>query len=175
MLWRDRQPLPEQCYRGGDPASARQVMHSATCSFNSCVEHSHKDSVQKSNCWGTTWQWDNPSSYDSPAPSHSSDPAPWLCVLCDDDCRVGIAQWLKRQTCDRKVVGSNPCRSGAKISFSRVNFVRLLFQYPFHPGVTAVACKRPWSFCWKCKWQVTAKCAYGFVWSDVVHGWMVYT
>ena len=25
---------------------------------------------------------------------------------------------------------------------------------------TAVACKRPWSFCQKCRWQVTAKHAY---------------
>ena len=71
-----------------------------------------------------------------------------LFVLCHDDCRVGIAQWLKRRTCDRKVAGSDPCRSGAIIFFSRVNFVWwLLFRYPFHPGVTAVACKRPWSFC----------------------------
>ena len=25
------------------------------------------------------------------------------------------------------------------------------------PHATAVACKRSWSFCWKCRWQVTAK------------------
>ena len=30
----------------------------------------------------------------------------------------------------------------------------------FHPHVTAVACKRPWSFCQKCRWQVTPKQAY---------------
>ena len=36
----------------------------------------------------------------------------------------------------------------------------LLFQYPFYPCVTAVACKRSWSFCQKCRWQVTAKHAY---------------
>ena len=34
-----------------------------------------------------------------------------------------IAQWLERRTRDRKVAGSNPCRSGGKIFFSRVNFL----------------------------------------------------
>ena len=57
-----------------------------------------------------------------------------------------------------KVAGSNPCRSGGRIFFSRVNFLcRLLFRYPFHPRV---ARKRPRSFCQKCRWQVTAKHAY---------------
>ena len=32
-----------------------------------------------------------------------------------------------------------------------------LFRYPFHPRVTAVARKRPRSFCQKCRWQVTAR------------------
>ena len=35
-----------------------------------------------------------------------------------------------------------------------------LIQCPFHPHVTAVACKRPWSFCLKCRWQVTRKHGY---------------
>ena len=57
--------------------------------------------------------------------------------------------WLK---------GLNPCRSSRRIFFSRVNFLFwLLFWYPFHPFVTAVACKRSWSFYQKCRWQVTAK------------------
>ena len=48
-----------------------------------------------------------------------------------------------------------------EIFFSRVNFLCwLLFRYPFHPRVTAVARKRPRSFCQKCRWQVTAKHAY---------------
>ena len=55
----------------------------------------------------------------------------------------------------------NPCRSGGRIFFSRVNFLcRLLFRYPFHPRVTAVACKRPRSFCQRYRWQVTAKHSY---------------
>ena len=43
--------------------------------------------------------------------------------------------------------GLSSCRSG----------VLTLFQYPFHPRVTAVASRRSWSFCPKCSWQVTAK------------------
>ena len=35
-----------------------------------------------------------------------------------------------------------------------------LTQCPFHPHVTAVVCKRPWSFCQKCRWQVTPKYSY---------------
>ena len=74
---------------------------------------------------------------------------------------AGIAQWLERWTHDRKVTGLNPCWSGGRIFFSRVNFLCwLLFQYLFHPRVTAVARKRPLSFCQKRMWQVTAKHAY---------------
>ena len=35
--------------------------------------------------------------------------------------------------------------------------VPTLFRCPFHPGDTSVACKRPWSYCQKCRWQVTPK------------------
>ena len=74
---------------------------------------------------------------------------------------AGIAQWLERRIRDRKVVGSNPCWSGGRIFFSRVNFLCwLLFRYPFHPRLTAVASKRSRSFCQKRRWQVTAKHAY---------------
>ena len=38
--------------------------------------------------------------------------------------------------------------------------VLTLIRYPFHHRVTAVARKRPWSFCQKCRWQVTPKHAY---------------
>ena len=71
------------------------------------------------------------------------------------------SQWLERQARDRKVAGSKPCRSGGTIFFSGVNFLCwLLLRYPFHPRVTAVASKRPRSFCQKRRWQVTAKHAY---------------
>ena len=36
---------------------------------------------------------------------------------------AGIAQWLERRTRDRKVAGSNPCWSGGRIFFFRVNFL----------------------------------------------------
>ena len=68
---------------------------------------------------------------------------------------------LERRTHDWKVMGSNPGRSGRRIFFSRVDFLCwLLFWYLFHPCVTAVAHKRSWSFCQKCRWQVTAKHKY---------------
>ena len=71
---------------------------------------------------------------------------------------AGIAQRLER---DWKVAGSNPCMSSGRIFLSRVDFLcGLLFQYPFHPRVTAVARKRSRSFCQRCRWQVTAKHAY---------------
>ena len=85
-----------------------------------------------------------------------------LHVVARDNKRgAGIAQWLERRTRDWRVAGSNPCWSGGRIFFSRVNFLCwLLFRYPFHPRVTAVARKRPRSFCQKRRWQVTAKHAY---------------
>ena len=94
---------------------------------------------------------------------------------------AGIAQWLERRTRDRKVPGSSPGRSGGRSFFSRVNFLCwLLFRYPSHPRVTAVARKRSWSFCQKCRWQVTAKHTLPMLlWMKwhckLVHDWMVYT
>ena len=96
---------------------------------------------------------------------------------------AGIAQWLERRTHDRKVPGSSPGRSGGRIFFPMVIFLCwLLFRYPFHPRLTAVARKRSRSFCQKCRWQVTAKHTYTlpmWLWVKwhcyLVHGWMVYT
>ena len=67
-----------------------------------------------------------------------------------------MTTWLERRARDRKVAGSNPCW---RIFFSRViNFLCwLLFRYPFHPRVTAVARERPRSLCQKCRWQVATK------------------
>ena len=64
----------------------------------------------------------------------------------------------ERRTHDRKVASSNPGRSGGRIS-SKV-CVLTLIRCPFHPHVTAVARKRPRSFCQKCRWQVTHKHEY---------------
>ena len=80
---------------------------------------------------------------------------------------VGITQWFECQTHDWKVASSNPCRSSRRIFFSRVDFLCwLLFWYPVHPRVTAVARKRSRSFCQKCMWQVTANHAF------TLHMWL---
>ena len=69
---------------------------------------------------------------------------------------TGMAQWLEHRTRDRKVPGSSTGRIGGKIFFSRVNFLSsLVFRYPFHTRITAVARKRCRSLCQKCRWQVT--------------------
>ena len=73
---------------------------------------------------------------------------------------AGIACWYERRTPDQKAVSSNPGRSGGTVFFSRVNFVCCLIRCPFHPRATAVARKRPRSFCQQCRWQVTPKHAY---------------
>ena len=84
---------------------------------------------------------------------------PPICVLrrpVPDQAYLGGAR-----TRDWKVAGSNPCWSGGRIFFSKVDFLCWpLFRYPFHLRVTAVACKRSRSFCQKCRWQVTAKHAF---------------
>ena len=97
--------------------------------------------------------------------------------------RGGAGMWswrLERRTRDWKVAGSNPCWSGGRIFFSRVDFLCwLLFRYPFHPRVTAVARKRSRSFCQSAggMLQLNTHTPYicGFAWSDMVHGCMVYT
>ena len=79
-----------------------------------------------------------------------------------------------------KGYGSNPCRGGGTMFFTRVNFLCwLFFQYLFHPRVTAVACKRPSqsakSACGRLQLNTHAPYACGFAWSDMVHGCLVYT
>ena len=59
-----------------------------------------------------------------------------------------------------------PAGAVGKFSSSESIFCSDLFWYPFHPCVTAVACKRSRSFCQKCRWQVTAKYA------DTLHMWL---
>ena len=39
----------------------------------------------------------------------------------------------------------------------------LLIRYPLHPYVTKVACKRFFSFCWKCRWHLSSV-------QDVIYG-----
>ena len=49
------------------------------------------------------------------------------CIMPHCIIGAGIAQWLEHQTHDWKVAGSNPCTSGGRIFFSRVNFLWWLF------------------------------------------------
>ena len=66
---------------------------------------------------------------------------------------VGVPDsWLKGWS-------SNPGRSSRRIFSPELNVCALTWC-PFHPCVTAVVCKRPRSFCQKCRWKVTPKHAY---------------
>ena len=85
---------------------------------------------------------------------------------CCEWCRIAQGSYVgsgdslvvEHHTPDQKVLGLSPGRSGGRFFFIQANFLCwLLFQYPFHRCVTAVACKRYWSFSQKYKWQVTAK------------------
>ena len=62
---------------------------------------------------------------------------------------------VEHQTWDWKVASSNPGRSDGGIFLFKVNCVVTLIRCLFHPCITAVAHKRPLSFCQKCRWQVT--------------------
>ena len=64
----------------------------------------------------------------------------------------------------KRVVGSNHSLQERRENFLLQGQLSVLtpssvFRYPVHPRVTAVARKRPRSFCQKCGWQVTAKYA----------------
>ena len=70
----------------------------------------------------------------------------------------GISLLVECRTCDCKVASLNPSRSNREIFSSGA--VPTFIWCPYHPHVSAVACKRPQSFCQKCRWQVTPKHAY---------------
>ena len=63
------------------------------------------------------------------------------------------------KTRDWNVVSSSPGRSDSK-NFWRRNFCPHSYLVSIPPHVSVVACKRPWSFCQKYKWQVTPKNTY---------------
>ena len=72
----------------------------------------------------------------------------------------GIACWIERWTHDWKVASLNPCRSGRRMFFSRVNFVCcLLFSVRSTPELPWWHIKDP-GHCQKCRWQVTPKHMY---------------
>ena len=84
----------------------RNMLFQQLCGTKSQTD---KDSVRKSNCWGTAQQQDNPSSYESPAPPPTSDHA-WalwhvnwpLNHLCP------APRWMLKNSCTH--LQSHKCR-----------------------------------------------------------------
>ena len=68
---------------------------------------------------------------------------------------------VEHQAQNQRVASSNLGRRFRRIFFLQNWLCVLTFILcPFHPCVTALACKRPQSFCQKCKWQVPPKHTY---------------
>ena len=99
----------------------------------------------------------------------------------------GIAQWLERRTRDWNWGQSSRVRippgAAGKFSSPMVDCLCwLLFRYPFHHRVTAVARKKSRSKSARSArgslhWANDTHTPYvcGFAWSDMVHGCMMYT
>ena len=69
---------------------------------------------------------------------------------------TGTAHRIECQTRDQKVVSLNPGKKWWENFLLRSQLcVLTVILCPFHPHVTIVACKKPQSFCQKCRWQVT--------------------
>ena len=90
-----------------------------------------------------------------------------------------MAQWLEHRTRDWTVAGSNPCRSSGRIFIPTVNFLCcLLFRYPFHSRVTAVARKYSGhsakSASGRLQLNTHAPYVCGFAWSDLWYGTWLY-
>ena len=75
---------------------------------------------------------------------------------------TGIACWLERRTRDRKFRVQIPAGAAGEFFLQSQLCVLTLTRCPFHPYVTAVARKRPRSFCRKCRWQITSEHTYTF-------------
>ena len=163
------------CYRTGKYAACRRVR--ASFSTEILQAWTVKGLIQKLGLRKGLWKIRQGDYYKSESIGDKTTQQLW------EIRHVGITQWLERRTRDRRVQGSNPGRSSGRIVFSWVSFLCWLkFRYPFHPCVTAVSRKSSWSFCQKCRWQVTAKHIYTLpmcLWMKshckLVHGWMVYT
>ena len=79
---------------------------------------------------------------------------------------------VEHRTRDRKVASSNPGRSGRRIFFSKINFLCwLLHGVRSTTRVTAVARKRPRSFCQKCRWQLNPNTQTSLTY-EVGVGWL---
>ena len=67
---------------------------------------------------------------------------------------------VQHRTHEWKVASSGPGRSSGRISSPELTFCGdsyLLSVPSCVTAVSAVACKRPWSFCQKCRWRVPLK------------------
>ena len=74
---------------------------------------------------------------------------------------LGIACWWESDgLVIRRLRVWIPAGAAGKFSSPELTYVLTLIRCPFHPHVTAVACKRPRSFFKKCRCQVTLKHAY---------------
>ena len=84
-----------------------------------------------------------------------------------------ISLWLQtlnksqhsKLTLEKKILpphqpGFELATSQSQVWCSYQQAIPALIQCPTHPCVTTLACKRPWSFCHKCRWQVTPNHAY---------------
>ena len=91
--------------------------------------------------------------------------------------QAGIAQWSEWWTCDQKVMGSSPGRSGRKVFFSRVNFLCwLLFGILSTPVLTVI--KNPGHFAKSASGclQLYTQCMRLYMkWCDMVYSCVVYT
>ena len=91
---------------------------------------------------------------------------PWWDILCWDNKSCsnmgsGDSSVVRVPDSLLKYCGFEPLQEWQENFILQGQFsVLTLFQYPFHPHVTAVACKRSRSFCQKCRWQVITKHAY---------------
>ena len=95
----------------------------------------------------------------------------YVCV-CVYQRGAGIACWLQHGTHDGKAASLNPGRSSRRTFFSRSALCADSYSVSVPPCVTAVACRRPRSFCQKCRWQVTPKHAYTL--DSTKSGWADY-
>ena len=69
---------------------------------------------------------------------------------------------LVHQAHDQKVASLNPGRRAGKFFSPKLTFSADSYSVSVPPRVTAVARKRPWSLCQKCRWQIIPKHTYTF-------------
>ena len=74
--------------------------------------------------------------------------------------RAGIACWWIASLVIERIRVRIPAEAAAEFSSPEVTFCADSYSVSVSPRVTAVARKKPRSFCQKCRWQVTPKHAY---------------